>query len=170
MEDKTMESVRIRKDDKAVSPVIAVILMVAITVVLAGVLYVWVTSLSTTEDEVELIVATLEQGDGNMTTGVLFVLTKGSGESVEIKDYRIRIGEEGKSPITLKWPDDGSSEYNLDSGLKTNDGDWWDATERMGFEAPSTLTGIGDGDKIEVSIINLGTGDVVFTSTFTYRE
>jgi flagellin-like protein len=32
----------IRKDDEAVSPVIAVILMVAITVVLAGVLYVWV--------------------------------------------------------------------------------------------------------------------------------
>jgi len=31
-----------RKDDDAVSPVIAVILMVAITVVLAGVLYVWV--------------------------------------------------------------------------------------------------------------------------------
>lgn len=33
-----------RKDDEAVSPVIAVILMVAITVVLAGVLYVWVSS------------------------------------------------------------------------------------------------------------------------------
>jgi len=36
-----------RKDDKAVSPVIAVILMVAITVVLAGVLYVWVTTFNT---------------------------------------------------------------------------------------------------------------------------
>ena len=35
----------IRKDDEAVSPVIAVILMVAITVVLAGVLYVWVSGL-----------------------------------------------------------------------------------------------------------------------------
>jgi flagellin-like protein len=37
----------IRKDDEAVSPVIAVILMVAITVVLAGVLYVWVSSFGT---------------------------------------------------------------------------------------------------------------------------
>jgi flagellin-like protein len=36
-----------RKDDKGVSPVIAVILMVAITVVLAGVLYVWVSQFST---------------------------------------------------------------------------------------------------------------------------
>jgi len=37
----------IRKDDVAVSPVIAVILMVAITVVLAGVLYVWVNTFNT---------------------------------------------------------------------------------------------------------------------------
>jgi len=36
-----------------VSPVIAVILMVAITVVLAGVLYVWVGSLANTEDKEE---------------------------------------------------------------------------------------------------------------------
>lgn len=36
------------REKKAVSPVIAVILMVAITVVLAGVLYVWVTSLADT--------------------------------------------------------------------------------------------------------------------------
>ncbi|MEE3082845.1 MAG: archaellin/type IV pilin N-terminal domain-containing protein, partial [Candidatus Thermoplasmatota archaeon] len=34
------------KNDEAVSPVIATILMVAITVVLAGVLYVWANSLA----------------------------------------------------------------------------------------------------------------------------
>ena len=34
------------KNDEAVSPVIATILMVAITVVLAGVLYVWASSLA----------------------------------------------------------------------------------------------------------------------------
>ena len=39
-EDATMEH-RIEKNDEGVSPVIAVILMVAITVVLAAVLYVW---------------------------------------------------------------------------------------------------------------------------------
>jgi flagellin-like protein len=41
----------VKKD--GVSPVIAVILMVAITVVLAGVLYVWVTSLADTEEGTE---------------------------------------------------------------------------------------------------------------------
>jgi flagellin-like protein len=44
--DKTMKSV-IRKDEAAVSPVIATILMVAITVVLAAVLYVMVSGLIT---------------------------------------------------------------------------------------------------------------------------
>ena len=43
IEDATMEH-RIVKNDEGVSPVIAVILMVAITVVLAAVLYVWAAS------------------------------------------------------------------------------------------------------------------------------
>jgi len=47
-EDKTMKNVRlVRKDESAVSPVIATILMVAITVVLAAVLYVMVSGLLT---------------------------------------------------------------------------------------------------------------------------
>src|SRR5437870_5360024 len=45
-EDRTMKSI-IRKDEAAVSPVIATILMVAITVVLAAVLYVMVSGLIT---------------------------------------------------------------------------------------------------------------------------
>ncbi len=43
-EDKNMQNEN--RNDEAVSPVIATILMVAITVVLAGVLYVWAASLT----------------------------------------------------------------------------------------------------------------------------
>ncbi|MDE0575249.1 MAG: type IV pilin, partial [Candidatus Poseidoniales archaeon] len=39
------------KNEQAVSPVIATILMVAITVVLAGVLYVWANSLAADQPE-----------------------------------------------------------------------------------------------------------------------
>ncbi|HIF03938.1 MAG TPA: type IV pilin, partial [Candidatus Poseidoniales archaeon] len=39
------------KNEQAVSPVIATILMVAITVVLAGVLYVWANSLASDQPE-----------------------------------------------------------------------------------------------------------------------
>src|SRR5437867_11702431 len=50
-EDRTMKSI-IRKDETAVSPVIATILMVAITVVLAAVLYVMVSGLRSEERRV----------------------------------------------------------------------------------------------------------------------
>ena len=43
MEDKNMKNEN--RNEEAVSPVIATILMVAITVVLAGVLYVWASQL-----------------------------------------------------------------------------------------------------------------------------
>ena len=49
MEDKNMKNEM--KNEQAVSPVIATILMVAITVVLAGVLYVWANSLASDQPE-----------------------------------------------------------------------------------------------------------------------
>jgi flagellin-like protein len=160
----------VRKDEKAVSPVIAVILMVAITVVLAGVLYLWVVQLiDRPEGGPDNIVASLEQGDGNMTSGCLFILTKGSGERVRIDEYRIRISEKGKSPITLEWPEDGNSSYSL-GDEHPNDSEFWDATERIGFDAPPHLTDIEVGEIVEVSLVHLKTNKVVFSSSFTYHD
>ncbi len=160
----------IHEDDKAVSPVIAVILMVAITVVLAGVLYVWVTSLSSTEDTVENIVAQIGQGEGNLTEGSFVIVTKGSGEGVKIADYTIRVGKEGRTLIPLRWPADGNSSYSIDSQQRLDDDKWWDAAETMGFDAPAGLWNIVDGDTIEVKIKNEVSGDIVFSGSFTYRE
>ena len=50
-EDKNMNKNMENKNDEAVSPVIATILMVAITVVLAGVLYVWANSLASDQPD-----------------------------------------------------------------------------------------------------------------------
>ncbi|DAC27188.1 MAG TPA: type IV pilin [Candidatus Poseidoniales archaeon] len=50
-EDKNMNMNKNNKNDEAVSPVIATILMVAITVVLAGVLYVWANSLASDQPD-----------------------------------------------------------------------------------------------------------------------
>jgi hypothetical protein len=122
----------------------------------------------------EKLIASLDQGDGNMDEGVLFVLQKGSGSSVKISDYRFKVGEKGDTLFTYKWPNDGNTTaYSIDSGLKSNDGEWWDATERMGFDATDEMklhSDIIDGDVIEVSIINLDTGDVVYCDEFTYRD
>ena len=162
---------RVRKDEKAVSPVIAVILMVAITVVLAGVLYVWAWQIvEPPGNHPDHLVAILEQGEGNRSTGCLFTLTKGSGDKVRIDEYRITVSEKDRSPVTLKWPEDGNNTYSLDSGEYTNDGDFWDATERIGFDAPSNLNGIEDGEGVEVSIVHTKTETVVFSGQFIYHD
>src|SRR5947209_12004557 len=69
--DYTMKSV-IRKDEAAVSPVIATILMVAITVVLAAVLYVMVSGLITPVGGNKPLVtfAAVDQSRGNATIAV----------------------------------------------------------------------------------------------------
>jgi len=93
-----MKRVRIREDDKAVSPVIAVILMVAITVVLAGVLYVWVTSLSGADEEVAPT-ASLKlttRDELNTTVGQdLAMLSHRSGDNMKWSDMKFQISDDG---------------------------------------------------------------------------
>jgi flagellin-like protein len=48
-EEEELEAMSLEDDESAVSPVIATILMVAITVVLSGVIYVWASSLADTD-------------------------------------------------------------------------------------------------------------------------
>ncbi len=77
-----------RVREEAVSPVVSVILMVAITVVLAGILYVWVTSLADTDaDEMDLLDfdATLSLGTSNLT------LEMTHGGPVQWKAYKLQM-------------------------------------------------------------------------------
>ena len=164
-----------KKEDRTVLwlVVVLVVIFVVIPIIIAGVLYVWVSSSSSSSYEdgsIVNLVATLDQGDGNMDSGCLFVIQKGSGDSVRIENYRFKVSKEGYNPVTLRWPQDGNMTFSIDSGLKSNDDEWWDATERVGFDAPPGLTGVYDGDRVEVDIINLQSGDVVYSSSFTYRD
>jgi len=69
MEDKTMRTVFGRKNKSAVSPVIGTILMVAITVVLAAVLYVMVAGLGPGQQSIPP--TAVLQGGGSWATGSL---------------------------------------------------------------------------------------------------
>lgn len=115
------------------------------------------------------IVADLSQGEGNLTSGCLFELIKGSGDGVEIKDFTIKVGKEGGASISLKWPEDGNISYSIDSQQRIDDEKWWDAAETMGFDAPLGLTGINNRDSIEIKIVYKN-DDIVFTKTFMYIE
>lgn len=81
----------IRKDDKGVSPVIAIILMVAITVVLAGVLYVWVMRIAEPPpDPISFPSAKIELRTGSDGMNYL-IIRQDSGESIKWSEYKVMI-------------------------------------------------------------------------------
>ena len=81
---------RSHRKDEGVSPVIAIILMVAITVVLAGVLYVWVTQLADTEeDSLDLLLfrAEVREETRNLT------IEMRSGHLIQLSDYKLTMDD-----------------------------------------------------------------------------
>jgi len=88
---------RISRDDEAVSPVIAVILMVAITVVLAAVLYVWAASFL--QDDESAPIATFYQeasSDGTFHIKVVKVSDK-----KELEAFKFFLKDESKNTQTF---------------------------------------------------------------------
>jgi flagellin-like protein len=81
-----------KMDEEGVSPVIAIILMVAITVVLAGVLYVWVTSLANTDAGVTTLnlsaTVTVDEQNGNVN----ITLEHRGGSKMTLNEYRFQFG------------------------------------------------------------------------------
>ena len=143
----------IRKDEEAVSPVIATILMVAITVVLAAVLYVMVSGLiggpSTSKPTVafttgvpvtngeQLSIASASQAVGpanykinlaiNGTAGAAVAMPLTSGGS----GVTVTVTGTGWGAFTVKWTDIGNE-------LTVNGGDSFTVTHTGGLPAQSS--------------------------------
>ena len=101
----------IRKNDDAVSPVIAIILMVAITVVLAGVLYMWVNSMTDTDSKVDVLPLKGQDGNGDATTVAateviaananLVALKHTGGDALNWADYTVKVVAQNETSYTL---------------------------------------------------------------------
>jgi len=83
-----------KRDEMAVSPVIAVILMVAITVVLAGVLFVWVSAFDFGEDPPEPMLLTAE--DAATTSGYK---AGGDSSAFEPGEPLLRLKQTAGTPV-----------------------------------------------------------------------
>lgn len=83
------------KREQAASPVIAVILMVAITVVLSAVLYVWASSFIRSEKDTPMVVMTSTQTEKGFTISVVKV-QGGKGHSVTAFDHFLK-DEQGRT-------------------------------------------------------------------------
>ena len=98
------------RNDEAVSPVIATILMVAITVVLAGVLYVWASSLAEGNTNGNLtLYAFGAEDDASVQTSTgtddrLIRVTMTQGDDINWAAVKVAISVGGAAPITCDNP------------------------------------------------------------------
>jgi len=118
------------RNEEAVSPVIATILMVAITVVLAGVLYVWASSLAegNTDGNLALYAFSGKDVAGEPTDGNednLIVLTMDQGTDINWASVSVKLVIDSGSPVFCDNPGgDGGVCVLLDNGRDTNDQFW----------------------------------------------
>ncbi len=96
-EDKKMKNET--RNDEAVSPVIATILMVAITVVLAGVLYVWAANLAESNTDGNLETYVFSGLDGNEEGAV--VMTMDQGKDLGWASITVKAAVDGAASKTM---------------------------------------------------------------------
>ena len=118
------------RNEEAVSPVIATILMVAITVVLAGVLYVWASSLAedNTDGNLALYAFSGKDAQGNPGTGTadnLIMLTMDQGGDINWAAVSVKLAIDGAAPVTCDNPGaDGTGVCSLVEFGNTDDQVW----------------------------------------------
>ena len=160
------------KNEEAVSPVIATILMVAITVVLAGVLYVWASSLAgdSTGDTLDTYVFTAEDanpnqdpdagGDEDNPLDALVRVGMQSGSGLNWGTLQVTIKIDGGTPMTCQETtqaaDDAKCTYEKygDSGNAQN----WEVGEGITISEGSA-DDCTTGCTVEVTLIKQGAGD-----------
>ena len=155
------------KNEEAVSPVIATILMVAITVVLAGVLYVWASSLAgdSTGDTLDTYVwsaVDASPGDTNSSKNDLIRVQMDGGQELNWGVVEITITVNGATPQSCggKATDvDGAGCY-FTKYQGSGDTDEWSTGE--GITISEGTDDICDGSvacNVAVSIVKKGAGN-----------
>jgi flagellin-like protein len=117
------------RNEEAVSPVIATILMVAITVVLAGVLYVWASSLAegNTDGNLALYAFSGEDAQGTPSDGTddnLIMLTMTQGGDINWASISVKLQVDGGAPVTCDNPGGSGGVCVLEEFGTTTDQVW----------------------------------------------
>ena len=149
------------RNDEAVSPVIATILMVAITVVLAGVLYVWASSLAGDSAGGSLDTYTWNNNDasgsmGDSTNDALIEVTMASGSALDWSRVAIIISVDGGTPQACS--DSGSCSFTT---FESGNDKAWEAGEGITImeNGQDLCDGEDGGCAIKVTITKKGIGN-----------
>ncbi|WP_080506008.1 type IV pilin [Halorubrum sp. BV1] len=143
-------------DDRAVSPVIGVILMVAITVILAAVIGTFVLGLGDQLGDTAPQ-ASFEVDNVSVTTGsdasVDFTMTKTGGQDLQVSDLVLAV-EGGRSGT------DVAGKFS---------GETWQTGQAVDFsgEPSGTTVEINNGDSYTIRLIHEPSGNPVYSTTLT---
>ena len=167
---------RLFDDERAVSPVIGVILMVAITVILATVIATFVLGMGDSLTETTPVAST--DGDVEATwdgSGTLYTLSHSSGDAIDGDDLEIVIRDDGGAEnVTLNavngWEVDdlGSDDDELNvtiGGEPPGDGNDFSTGETLRLSTDHDAYGGGEGWTMQV--LHEPTGEIITTEEFT---
>ena len=155
-EDKNMKNET--RNDEAVSPVIATILMVAITVVLAGVLYVWAANLAESNTDGSLELYTFSGADAPGSDGAV-IMTMDSGADIGWASVTVKASVNGAASVTVPACDPVDTAG--DNCYSTTDSDT--ASWNVG-EAITVDTTAGNGDTVTINVLNNREGTTLDTT------
>ena len=166
-EDKNMKNEN--RNEEAVSPVIATILMVAITVVLAGVLYVWASSLAegNTDGNLALYVMDAEDASGSPSDGIddnLVRVTMTQGSDVNWAAISVKVSVNNEAPVTCNNP--GATGGGCDLVEFGNTADQvWSVGDGVTIKEASAMCEAGETCSVTVTITDTQRGVTIDESS-----
>ena len=158
-EDKNMNNEN--RNEEAVSPVIATILMVAITVVLAGVLYVWASSLAgdSTGSGLDTYQFTDRDASDTMSSEsgedlVHVKMTQGNGLSWALLSVSIVVDDGASYTCEEAGTADAQCTYTIDDDKS------WEVSEEItiGEGTVDHCDGINGGCTVDITLTKIGVG------------
>ena len=164
-EDKNMQNEN--RNEEAVSPVIATILMVAITVVLAGVLYVWASQLAegNTDGDFSMYGFAVTDAAGSPTSAggeEIVYIAMDAGEDLSWATVIVQMSD-GGSYTECTNPDQAA-----DTGCAVSDngdGKWSFGEEVTISEGSDDIC--SSACSVQIKILNRSTNELIFESTVT---
>ena len=152
------------RNEEAVSPVIATILMVAITVVLAGVLYVWASSLADDSTGGGLDKYQFDDRDaaGTMSDAAgekLVHIKMTQGDDLSWSVLKVSIVVDGGNCLTCA--DASKDDGTADCTYETDDDNYWSTSEEITINEGDVdlCDGADGGCDVDVTLTKIGVGN-----------
>ena len=164
MEDKNMKNENM--NEEAVSPVIATILMVAITVVLAGVLYVWASQLAEGNTDGDFSMYDFEVNSAGTTLSTesgeaLVYVSLDAGEDLSWSTVIVQMKADGGVYVECTNPDKVAG---TGCGITDNDDGKWAFGEEVTISEGSDDTCSGGVCEVQIKILDRSTNKLIYES------